>query len=189
MSISTLQFDLVGFLRDCTGGWTLGLPLPSPWCIQATHSMLALTELTQKKQEIKILTWRDCAYIPDPKPFLLTSKSVNKWQIRATGRTEENSLRREYSQWFQSSQKALISSPYSCLQDPTTECHWKPTHQNLLQGSCKGTSQSKQSSWWDYLCETGCMLWPLRLTSLLSSNRAFLVNLICLILPETNSPF
>lgn len=47
-----------------------------------------------RKRQLRFFTWWDCAYIPDPKPFLLTSKGINKWQIRATGRTEQNSLGR-----------------------------------------------------------------------------------------------
>ena len=46
----------------------------------------------------------------------------------------------------------LLSIACCCLQDPTVDCHWKPTHQKPLQGACKGTSQS---SWRDYLCENG----------------------------------
>lgn len=75
-------------------------PIPKQTTLQMDHRVhlcYLLTELIQKRQEIKILTWRHCAYIPDPKPFFLPAKGINKWQIRATGRTEENSLGRRES--------------------------------------------------------------------------------------------
>lgn len=124
LNISKLHVILSISQADYITGWTLDLQN-----ILRPHILLACIELVQKK-EIKILTWWNCAYIPYPKPFFLTSKGINKGQIRTTGRTEENSLgRRKQVSDFSISRKPQ-SKPL--LLSTRTYLVTEPTHQYLF---------------------------------------------------------